>query len=185
MAQIDPLAQLAPHQSQQHAPHQIGKTLGQLVEDQLQGDVAPACQAVHPGLRQHSPQRVGQRIALWQVDHVAGRTLQHGDLRRALGQCRHQGHRRGAAADHQHALVAVVEPLGPQLRMNEGAAVILTPNEFGGVAGLVAVVAGAHHQKLAAQAQRLGLITALHQQLPGGAGTAPIRLFAFKGVADF
>ena len=42
-----------------------------------------------------------------------------------LGQRGHQRHRGRAAADHDDALAGIVEVLGPELRMDEAAAIVL------------------------------------------------------------
>ena len=67
---------------------------------------------------------------------------------------RHQGHRRGAAADHDHALAGIVDVVGPFLRMDDAALEALLAGKLRQVACLVVVVAAAHPQEAAGEAPR-------------------------------
>ncbi len=92
-------------------------------------------------------------------------------MRRPFRHRRQQRHRRGTAADDQHAFVGVIELFRPLLGMNHGTLEIGYAREVGRVAALVAVVAAAHEEKVAGEL--LGAIGAVHLERPGRRGRVP------------
>lgn len=178
------LPQLQAGQLEQGLADQAGEGPGEHEEDHLHGHVARPRLAVDPGFRKEAAEEIGDRVLLRQGDHVGWRALQHGDVGGLVGQRRHQGHGGRAATDHHHLLAAVVEVLGPQLRMDDLPGEVLATDEFRGIAGLVAVVAGAHQQELRGHAQRLGLVAALHVEVPARIGGIPVGPEHPVAVAD-
>ncbi len=89
-------------------------------------------------------------------DHIGRRTLQHGDVPGGLGHLRHQRHGGRARADHHHALAGIVEIFRPFLRMDDPALEIFAAQKFRRIAFLVSVIARAHEQEIAGEADGLG-----------------------------
>jgi hypothetical protein len=129
--------------------------------------VAPADDAVGEHRRQQALQRVGEAVFGRSRDDIGRRALQHGDLPGIAGQRRHQGHRRGAAADDDNALAAVVEVGWPVLRMHDAAGKAFAAGEFGREPRRVVVIARAHVEKIAAQPQILSVVLHRHQPARG------------------
>ena len=106
-------------------------------------------------------QLTGERstwVDLRQREHVAGRALQHGHLRRLLRQCGDHRHGGGAAADHHYGLAGVIQVLGPVLGVCDGTGELLGAGEVGAMALVVGVVPGAEEDEPGA----VGLV------VPGG-----------------
>ncbi|MCY1294091.1 hypothetical protein D9M70_433730 [compost metagenome] len=99
--------------------------------------------------------------------------MQHGYVRGALGHLRHQCDRCGAAADHDHALAAVVERFIPELWMQDAAAEAVLAGKRRAVALGIAVVAGADIEQAGAQAQTAVIRRALGLDRPAGRGAVP------------
>ena len=98
---------------------------------------------------------------------VGRRALQHRHVLGArLRQGRHQGHRRGAGPDHHHPLAAVVEVVGPVLRVDDGPGEAVEAGQVGEVALVVVVVAAAGPQEAAGHL--LGLAAAVDGDRPTG-----------------
>ena len=96
-------------------------------------------------------QPVGDDVLGRQRDHIARRALQHRHRLRGPRQGRHQGHRGGAATDHDDPLAGHVQPGWPMLRMDERAGKIRGTRIVGHVAVRVVVIAAAAVQKAATQ----------------------------------
>ncbi len=87
-------------------------------------------------------------------------------MRRGLGHCRNQGYRRRTAADHHDAPAAVVEILGPVLRVDDPPLELLAAGEGGLVPLLVVVVAAAQEQEVAGVAHRCRVVAHLRVDSP-------------------
>ncbi len=125
-----------------------------VVEIHLQQDVLPASQPMRETLGQFGVHPVGDLVLRRPRHDVGGRALQHRDMGGGVRHRRHQRHRRGAAADHHHALAVVGEVLRPLLRMHDGAAEPLHARPARHIATVVIVIAAAHLQEIAGQGQR-------------------------------
>ena len=84
----------------------------------------------------------GERVVGRLREDVGRRALEHRHVRGGLGHRRDDGHRRGAAADHDDAPAGVVEVLRPVLRVGDVTAEVLDAGHRRRVALVVAVVAG-------------------------------------------
>ena len=84
---------------------------------------------------------------------VRRRALQHGDVRRILGHRRDQRRGGGARADHDHALVLVVEIFRPFLRMDDRALELGHVLPLRRIAFGVAVIALAHPEEIGGEAK--------------------------------
>ncbi len=104
---------------------------------------------------------------------VGRRALQHGDFAGGAGQCRHEGDRGGAAADHHDVLAGVVEGFGPRLRVHERALELLDARKFGSVALVVVVVAAAEEHEPGAI--HLPAAVVIDMDRPGVGGRVPVR----------
>src|ERR1700733_3258525 len=100
--------------------------------------------------REYLSQQVYRAAGFGRREQISGRTLQHGHLRRLLGQRRDQRHRRSAAADDHHLLALVVKILRPVLWMNNRAVELVEAGEVRGVALVVVVVPGPEEEEAAA-----------------------------------
>ena len=104
-----------------------------------------------------------------------------GPLLRQRGDQRHGGR---AAADHHDPLAGAVEVGGPVLGVDDLPAEVLAAGEGGGVALVVAVVAGAHVQEAARELQLLAGVGALHGHRPAGLLGGPARADRALGETD-
>ncbi len=132
-----------------------GLRRAELEEIHPEHHVAPADQVIGEFCGQLRAQFVGEWVLRRARDHIGRRALQHGDMRGLLRHLRHQRHRGRARTDHHHALAGVVDVVGPFLRMHDAAGEILGARKFRRIAVLVIVVAGAHEQEIAGEADRL------------------------------
>ena len=105
-------------------------------------------------------------------------------MRRRLGDHRNDRHRGRAAADHHHALAAIVEVFGPVLRMHDLACEFFHAGKVGRVAVGIVVIAGAAEQEIAGEANRLALLAALGLDRPQRIGGRPRRACHSVAKAD-
>ena len=96
---------------------------------------------------------------------------------------RHQRNSGGARADDQHVLAGVIKIFRPVLRVDKGALVLVATRKFGGVAGIVAVVAGTADDEVTLY---LGLfaVFGLYRQGPQRLGTVPVGIDHLVAKAD-
>ena len=87
----------------------------------------------------------------------------------------HERDRGGAAADHHDALARVIEVLGPELRVDNAASEAVGAGELGRVALGVAVVAAAHQQEAAGEADGIARVGPLRFDRPARLGRGPGR----------
>ena len=151
----------------------VGLAAAELEEIHAEQHVAPADQVIGELGGEFLPQLVGERILRRPRHHVSRRALQHGDMRRGLGHLRHQRHGGRARADHHHALAGIVEIFGPFLRMHDLAGEVGRAGKFRRVAFLVFVIARAHEQEIAGEADDFG--RALAHRALGLHGPARLR----------
>ena len=123
---------------------------------------------------QQAAQDVGDRVAGRQGGDVAGRALEHRDVRGGLGHGGRQGDRGGAAADHHHLLAGVVEVGRPVLGVDDRPAEAVSAGEVGLVAVVVAVVAAAGEQEPAGELHRLSGVGAFGGDVPAGFVARPV-----------
>ena len=99
------------------------------------------------------PQLLGDFDRVAAGTEIGRRALQHRDMRAIVGHRRDQRCRRGAGADHDHALVLVVEILGPFLRVDDRALELghVLPDRR--IAFGVAVIALAHPEEIGGEAK--------------------------------
>ena len=150
----EPGGQLALDALAQDSLHETRGAAREVEHAQRQQRVLPPHRFVRGAAREQAAGGGGQRIDRGQRQDVAGRALQHRHVCGGLCHRRHQRHRRRAAADHQHPLAGVVEVLGPVLGMHDAPREALAAGELRREALVVAVVAGAGVEEVAAQAQR-------------------------------
>ena len=129
----------------------------------------------HPG-REVAAQGVGHPVLARPGHDVGGRPLQHGHgAGPTVDQGRHQGHRRGPAADDDDPLSLPPEVLGPVLGVDDGAAEVGLPGELGSVAAVVAVVPGVPPQEAAGELFPPARPGVLDVHRPPGVGCRPRR----------
>ena len=128
---------------------EVGGAARELEDAEADEDVLPADDAMGSVLGERAAQEVGNGIARGQGEDVAGRALQHGDVRGGRGHGGHEGDGGGSAADDDDALAGVVEIFGPVLRVDELSAELVAAGEVGLVSGVVTVVAGASVEEVA------------------------------------
>ncbi|PHK11687.1 hypothetical protein VF09_06710 [Nostoc linckia z9] len=157
---------------------------GAAVEIHAEQYVLPARDPVGQARGKDAAQKVRDPVFGGARDHVGRRALQHHHVRGVLRHLGHQGHRRRTAADHDHALAAIVELLGPMLRVDDRTPEALAAGELGRIAFLVAIIAAAHEEEVAAEEQLLLLRPALHLDLPGRCLGRPGRTLHPVLVAD-
>ena len=145
----------------------------ELEEEHPPHHVAPADDMIGKPRRQIAAQFVGDGVLRRTRHHIGRRALEHGDLRRLLGELRHQRHCGCARADHDDAFSRVVDVLGPFLRMHDAAGEIRHARELRRIARLVFVIARAHEQEIAGEAHELGC--ALARDALGLDGPARVR----------
>ncbi|MCY1238294.1 hypothetical protein D9M72_510230 [compost metagenome] len=167
--------QLRCRHADQALPDAVRPAPRQLEEHHAQQHVLPARGGVGQPLRQHAAQPVGDGILAGSRHDIGGRALQHRHVRGAFRHGRHQRDRRGAAADHHHALAGVVERFVPELRMHHAAAELFFACKFGPVALGIAVIACAHIEQACAQAQPAVVRRAFGFDRPAGCGAVPCR----------
>ena len=133
--------------------------------------VLPARERVREVLGQEALQEPGDRVARRAGDDIGRRALQHGHVRRRLGERGDERYRRRAAADDDDLAAADIEPFGPELRVDEPAGEVALALEGGPVALVVAVVAAADEQESRAPAHRraVGAALAVHRPARGRA----------------
>src|SRR3954454_13598796 len=133
----------------------VGLAAAELKEIHAEQHIAPADHVIGELRGQIAAQLVGERILRRPRHHVSRRALQHGDVRGGLGHFRHQRHRGRARPDHHHALARIVEGLRPFLRMHDLAGKVGRARKLRRVAFLVFVIARAHEQETAGEADSL------------------------------
>ena len=169
---INQLSNLFPHLLEQGSFHHPRRYAGQLIHPLLPHRVTPTHNVIGKLGWQIAPQPVGETIHRRTRDHVSGRPLQHRHVRGLTRHIGDQRHRRCTRPNHHDLLVLVSQSVWPELGMYPIAAKIRLALKFGFVALLVAVIAGAHHQKSAPVAP--DALRSFHRQLPLGALTAPV-----------
>ena len=142
------------HAAEQQSLHFLGLLAAQPKNIHAEQHAFPARDGVGKLRRNIATQPVGHGILGRSRDDVRGRALQHGHMRGPLCEFRQQRDCRGTAADHDHALIGVFDVVRPLLRMHDASGEFLYTGKIGRVACLVAVVAGAHEEKIAAEANR-------------------------------
>ena len=135
--------------------------------------VLPARQAVGQAGGQPAEQRLRDAVLRRPVDDVGGRALQHRHMGRCARHLRHQCHRGGTAADHHHALVAVVQAGRPELGLDHATAKVGLACKGRAVATGVAVVAAAQVQKTGPQSLLLAGLAVFDLHRPAGLIAAP------------
>ena len=154
LLRISALAQYAPHRAQQQLAHQLRPAHRQAKKRLVCVNIFAPHDGVSTRGRKQFLHTHCKSINAGQSTHKGRAALQHGHMGCRLRQMRHQRHRRGAAAYHHHALARIVQPLRPLLRMHQRAGVIGQPFKFRHIALVVAIVARAKMQKIAAHAAR-------------------------------
>ena len=134
--------------AQNHSLGAVGIAAAEPEEIHAEKHVAPACD-VPRELRRNLAQKLCERIVARTRHHVSRRALQHRDMRRVLRHFRHQRHGGGTGADHDDALVFIVDVGRPFLRMDHLPFKILRARKGRRISVLVVVIAAAHEQKFA------------------------------------
>ena len=114
----------------------------------------------------------GNRIFRRTGDNIGRRALEHGNLRGGASHRRHQRYRRRTAADHDHALVGIIQIFRPLLRMDDLAPETLRALEMRRVAACVIVIAAAHIEERAGDMARLAILLDLQRPLSVFGGPA-------------
>ena len=102
-----------------HLLELLGPPARERVEDGGERDVLPANRRIGEVRGQPPAQRIGARVPRGSRNDVGRRALEHGDVRRPLGERGHQRDGGRARADHDDALAGEVHVLGPELRMDD------------------------------------------------------------------
>src|SRR5262249_13696788 len=166
-------AELLAHHVEQLLLHLLGMRARPPVQELLQRDVLPARDRIRPAFGQDGAQAVRDDVGVGTGRDVGRRSLQHDDVGDVLRHGWDQRHRRGPGADHDHLLAGVVEVLRPLLGMEDLAREALAALELGRVALLVAVVARAHEEEVAGEADGLSGVRSQGVDRPGGILAGP------------
>ena len=145
-------------------------------------DALPLGYAVREPLGQVFVRPAGNRILRRAGDDIGRRALEHGNLLRRPRHRGHQRNRRRAAADHDHALVGVIQIIGPLLRMDDLPPESLRAFEMRRMAARIIVIAAAHVEERAGDMARLAIL--LDLQHPLGIFGGPARRHHLAAEAD-
>lgn len=135
------LAELAAQLGRQIGRGLVGLRARAVEEQVVQADVLLPGDPVGEPRREPAAQALGPLVVARPRGHPGRRALEHGHVRGLLGHGRDQRHRGRARADHDHALARVVEPLGPELRVDDLAGKAADRGQVGLVRLVVVVVA--------------------------------------------
>ena len=173
--QVDGIAwrQCAPVVGADQAARGARMVPAQAPEHARQRNVPLSQQAVRPARRQQPVQQTRDRISRAQAQHIAWCALQQRDMRGLVGQRGHQAHRGRTAAYHQHAPPAPVELRGPVLGVDYRSLEPLQARQFGGVAEVMAIVAGRAEDPAAGELLACAGVGALYIHGPQRRGAGP------------
>ena len=125
------LSQFLARHLQQLFAYAFGALFALPVDPALELNVLPAGDRIGRLLRQQPLQQRRYPVGVRYRGHVGRRALQHHDVPGFLGHLREQRHRGRARADDDDFLAAVVEVLGPVLRMDDLAPEVVAPLNSG------------------------------------------------------
>ena len=148
-------------------------------------DVLPARDRVRETGGQDAQQHFRDAVARRPRDDVGRRALQHRHMRRRRGERGNERHRGRTAADDDDVLAGDIEPLGPELRVDERPAEVGLAGELGAIAprrscssrcrrrGSAPATAPAHRRRGArrARSSRRRRSTTRHAGRRGGSGS--------------
>lgn len=179
-----PLRQVPAHEPHEKLSGQLRKALAKAPEPQSDPGVLVAGQRVGGLGRQYLLQEAGDGVGSRLVDDVRRRALQHGDVRHLIGHRRDERHCRGAAADHDDALAAVVQILRPMLRMHDPPLETFRAFEARAVALIVSIVAASAEQPAGPDRADIAADSVADPDRPKALTAQPVRRFHLLLVLD-